>query len=524
MKRRPAISPPRRPLVPKYSVLRFIQWAAGPTGVGSDHGRAVAVDNDGNVYVTGNHESGLDFGNGITIPDEGASYGVFVVRYNSAGTNQWASGPTGTGADYGQGVAVDNDGNVYVTGNHGCGLDFGNGVSLQDEGSVSMFVVKYNGAGIAQWVKGSSGSAGYGQGVAVDSGGNVYVTGCHWGGLDFGNGVAIPDEGGTYGVFVVKYNSAGIAQWAKGPTGPGIDRGYGVAVDSDGNVYVAGYHVSGLDFGNGIVIYNELSDGVFVVKYDSAGIAQWAAGPTGAGADYGWGVAVDGSGNVYVTGSHQSDVNFGNGVTVADEGGDGVFVVKYDSAGVAQWAKGPAGMGIGFDFGRSVVVDSDSNVYVAGRHGCGLDFGNGVTIPDEGGTYGVFVVKYNSAGVAQWAKGPTGPGKDLGYGVAVDSGGNVYVTGKHESGLDFGNGIVIYNEPSDGVFVVKYNSAGVAQWAAGPTGAGGDYGWGVAVDGNGNVCISGTHANGLDFGNGVTIPDEGSLGVFVVKYGWETQT
>jgi archaellin len=430
-------------------------WAKGPTGTGDDYGWCVAVDSSDNVYVAGMHASGLDFGDGVTIPDEG-NYGVFIVKYNSADTALWAKGPTGTGMDSGE---------------H----------------------------------------------VAVDSSGNVYVAGYHASGLDFGDGVTIPDEGGSQGVFVVKYNSAGTALWAKGPTGSGGDFGYGVAVDASGNVYVTGGHESGLDFGDGVSVADEGNFGVFVVKYNSAGTAQWAKGPTGTGTDTGYGVAVDSSDNVYVTGSHGNGLDFGNGVTIPDEGGTyGVFVVKYNSAGTAQWAKGPTGTGT--DQGLGVAVDSSGNVYVAGLHSSGLDFGNGVTIPDEGGTYGVFVVKYNSAGTAQWAKGPTGTGTDAGCDVAVDSSGNVYVTGYHVSGLDFGNDVTVADEGSDGVFVVKYNNAGTAQWAKGPTGNGYDVGYCVAVDNDGEVYVTGYHASGLDFGNGVTVADETSSGVFVVKY------
>jgi len=84
-----------------------------------------------------------------------------------------------------------------------------------------------------------------------------------------------------------------------------------------------------------------------------------------------------------------------------------------------------------------------------------LDFGGGVTVADEGG-YGVFVAKYSANGVIQWASGPTGAGYDYGYGVAVDSNGNVYITGYHESYLDFGGGVTVADEGGYGVFVAKY--------------------------------------------------------------------
>ena len=220
---------------------------------------------------------------------------------------------------------------------------------------------------------------------------------------------------------------------------------------------------------------------------------------------------------MYVAGSHESGLDFGDGVTIPDEAGNGIFVVKYDSSGTAQWAKGLTGAGT--DVGYSVAVDGSGNVYVAGVHESGLDFGDGITIPDEGGSYGVFVVKYNSSGNATWAAGPTGTGTDYGYGVAVDESGNVYVAGYHGSGLDFDDGVTIPDEGNSGVFVVKYNSGGTAQWAAGPMGGGWDYGYGVAVDSSGNVYVAGQHQSGLDFGDGVTVADEDSGGVFVVKYG-----
>jgi hypothetical protein len=255
-------------------------------------------------------------------------------------------------------------------------------------------------------------------------------------------------------MFVVKYNTVGVVQWATGPTGAGNDYGYGTAVDSSGNVYVTGYDISGLTFGGGVTVADEANDGLYLVKYNSAGIVQFAAGPTGTGNEHGQSVAVDSSGNIYIDGYHTLGINFGGGITVPDEGSDGIFLVKYNSVGIAQWATGP--IGAGQDQAYGIAVDASSNIYVTGYQDLGLNFGNGVTIADEGG-WGAFVVKYNSAGVAKWIGGPIGSGEDCGLGIVVDSSDAIYLTGYHTSGLNFGGGITVADEGVDGVFIAKYS-------------------------------------------------------------------
>jgi hypothetical protein len=426
----------------------------------------------------------------------------------------WATGPTGAGSDWGRDITLDSSRNVYVTGYDTSGLIYGKG-SIADEGGIGMFLLKYNNAGVAQWGVGPTGAGDdYGRSVAVDSFGNIYVTGYDTSGLNFGGGITVADEVGT-GVFVVKYNSTGVVQWATEPTGAGDDQGRDIALDPSGNVYVTGYHTSGLDFGGGITVADEGGTGIFVVKYNSAGVAQWATGPTGAGNDYGYGIAVDSSSNVYVTGSDVSGLTFGGGMSVADEAGDGLYLVKYNSVGVVQFATGPTGAGN--EHGQSVVVDPSGNIYVDGYHTLGMNFGGGITIADEGGD-GIFLVKYSSAGVAQWASGPTGAGNDEAYGMTVDASSNVYLTGYQDLSVNFGNGVTIANEGDWGAFIVKYTSGGVAKWAGGPTGSGQDCGLGIVVDTSNAIYLTGYHTSGLDFGGGITIADEGVDGVFTAKY------
>ena len=389
-----------------------------------DFGFGVAVGGSGNVYVTGLTGGGLDGNTNVGGAD------VFLVKYDSAGTKQWTRQLGTSSYDSGQGVAVDGSGNVYVTGLTGGSLD-GN----SNAGNWDIFLVKYDSAGTKQWTRqlGTTAEDG-GYGVAVDGSGNVYVTGHTGGSLDGNTNVGGAD------IFLVKYDSAGTKQWTRQLGTSSYDSGQGVAVDGGGNVYVTGLTGGGLD-GNS----NAGNWDIFLVKYDSAGTKQWTRQLGTITYDYGYGVAVDGSGNVYVTG-----FTFGGLDGNTNAGGADIFLVKYDSAGTKQWAR-QLGT-ITNDYTHGVAVDSSGNIYVTGETLGGLD-GNA-----NAGNWDIFLVKYDSAGTKQWTRELGTTVDDYGYGPAVDSSGNIYVTGETRSGLD-GN----TNAGGGDIFLVKYDSAGVKQ-------------------------------------------------------------
>ena len=218
------------------------------------------------------------------------------------------------------------------------------------------------------------------------------------------------------------------------------DFGFGVAVDGSGNVYVTGLTGGALD-GN----TNAGGPDIFLVKYDSAGKKQWTRQLGTSDYDAGHGVAVDGSGNVYVTGFTGGGLD-GN----TNAGNWDIFLVKYDSAGTKQWTR-QLGT-ITYDYGYGVAVDGSGNVYVTGFTFGGLD-GN-----TNAGGGDIFLVKYDSAGTKQWTRELGTTADDYGYGPAVDSTGNIFVTGETRGGLD-GN----TNAGGGDIFLVKYDSAGVKQ-------------------------------------------------------------
>jgi hypothetical protein len=359
--------------VTKYDSSGVKQYTRqlGVAGQGTD-GRSVATDANGNVYVAGYTDGGLD-GNTLTGTQD-----AFVIKYNSSGVKQYTRQLGVAGNDtYGFSVATDANGNVYVAGFTTGDLD-GNTLTQRQEA----FVTKYDSSGVQQYNRqlGVTGKITNGYSVATDANGNVYVAGDTFGGLD-GNTLT-----GTIDFFVTKYNSGGVQLYTR-QLGVAGQNTYGrsVATDANGNVYVAGYTDGGLD-GNTLTGTRDF----FVTKYDSSGVQQYTRqlGVAGQGTD-GLSVATDATGNVYVTGDTAGGLD-GNTLT----GTQDFFVTKYNSSGVKQYTRqlGVAGQRT---LGKSVATDATGNVYVTGDTAGGLD-GNTLT-----GTEDFFVTKYDSSGVKQ---------------------------------------------------------------------------------------------------------------------------
>jgi hypothetical protein len=193
---------------------------------------------------------------------------------------------------------------------------------------------------------------------------------------------------------------------------------------------------------------------IFVLKLNSSGTFQWVNTYGSTSDDRGWDIAVDSSGNSYITGSFQGTVDFGGG-DVTSAGNTDIFVLKLNSSGTFQWANTYGGTST--DRGYGIAVDSSGNSYITGSFQGTVDFGGGDITATANSD--IFVLKLNSSGTFQWVNTYGSTSNNLGLGIAVDSSGKFYTTGGFQGTVDFGGGDITATANSD-IFVLHLNSLG----------------------------------------------------------------
>ncbi|HYV90741.1 MAG TPA: SBBP repeat-containing protein [Chitinophagales bacterium] len=413
---------------------------------------------------------------------------------------QWAHNAGGTNWDFGNDVATDRLGNVYVTGYFASdSATFGN-VVLENSGNApyeECFLAKYDPFGNLVWVKRAGGVlSDVGQSVATDATGNVYLAGFFRSSSISFDAITLPLSG-DYNIFLVKFDPDGNAQW--GTSGTTVDFNYaycsanGLAIDASGNVLLAGdFGAASITFGV-FTLNNTANDGsgdLFVAKFDAGGNAVWASSAQGDDYDGCLGTATDSSGSVYVSGFYRSSsLEFANDTLYNFSGAD-LFIAKYDSNGNELWVE--SADGDNDDYGRDVAVDNAGNLYLTGEfYSSSLTFGN-TTVNNSlaSGYADLFLTKYNSLGEVQWVRKANALYYDYSYGVATDTSGGVYITGTFDSNITFDT-ITLTAQNSEDIFIAKYDTAGNFILAYQALGNNADYSYKIATDAFGNIFLTG---------------------------------
>jgi len=415
---------------------QVMSWNTFMGSSDQDRSRAIAVDGSGNVYVVGSCDATWGTPLNVHAGDDDA----FVAKFNSEGVFQWNTFMGSSDGDWGLGIAVDPGGNVYVSGESWESW----GTPLNSHaGDIDAFAAKLNSDGVLQWNTFMGGSSfDWTYGFAVDTTGNAYITGQSEGTW----GTPVNPFSGWADAFIVKLNSNGALQWH---TFMGTfddffgDLAAGLVADMSGNVYVTGY--SDATWGTPLNAHagTDFYD-AFIAKLNSSGVRQWNTFMGGAGEDLGSDLALDESGNIYVTGS--SDASWGTPLNA--HGGTGfhdAFVAKLNSSGLRQWN---TFMGAR-NSGRGIVLDGSGSLYVVGS-----SFETwGMPVNAHAGGYDAFAAKLNSSGALQWNTFLGSSDADFGSGIAMDGNTAVYVVGY--SGATWGSPVNPHSGDDD-AFIAKF--------------------------------------------------------------------
>jgi len=378
----------------------------------------MAVDSAGNVYVTGKSWG------------EGTDYDYSTIKYNTSGVFQWEARYNGPGnyIDEPTGIVVDKNGNVYVT-----------GFSYGGSSDYDYATIKYNSNGVQQWVdryNGTLDSTDQANSIAVDSSGNIYVSGESLKYLTIF----------SYEIITVKYNSSGNRLWINSfkylPNS--YDHSLTMKLDNSGNVYIGGYTTENLN-SNAYLFH--------IVKYNSSGYQLWI---TTYQINYllTYSLVVDGVGNSFIT-------LFATYST-------GIIIIKYNSSGIQQWIRETTYPQLNETISA---IDNTGNYYLLSRSHDNI-------------SYNYVTFKYNTFGNLQWMQIYNGAGnlEDKPNSIAIDISGNVYVTG-HSS----------FPSTSSDYLTVKYNSSGIKQWISRYNGSiNYDEPKAISLDYSGNVYVTGS--------------------------------
>jgi hypothetical protein len=411
--------------------------------------QGVATDASGNVYIAGYYNGTVNFG-GATLTSAG-SWDVFIAKFNASGAYVWSASYGAVDYQRALAIAVDGSGNVIIAGNMAGSTNFGGG-ALTSPGGLDAFVAKFDSDGTHIWSKNFGDASDQdARAVAVDGTGNVFIAGAFKGSINFGGGALT--SAGNNDIFIAKLAAAnGAHVWSKRFGGSADDYVQGVAADGSGNAIIVGTSQGNIDFGGGTLTSAGGPD-MFAAKLAAAdGAHAWSKLFGDASGQYGEAVAVDATGNAYVTGDFSGTIDFGGG-TLTSAGSTDIAVAKLAATdGAYVWSKrfGDASS----QAPLTVDVSATGYVILAGRYAGTVNFG-GNSLTSAGGE-DVFVAKFGSDGAHRWSGRFGGLSDQSAEAATYDVSGNVIIGGRFAGTVDFGGGTLTSAGNID-AFVAKFS-------------------------------------------------------------------
>ena len=407
-------------------------------------------------------------------------------------------------------VSLDSKGNSYVTGYFAGTVTFG-AVQLTSYGSFDIFISKIDPNGNCLWTRQAGGSDfDCGKGIAVDHAGNIYIVGTFRDTALFGSVQLIGY--GSDDIFIAKYDSGGNCLWAEKAGSKNQDDCLGIILDNEACSYITGYFQDTASFGSTLLL-SPGSKEIYIAKYDSRGKCLWAKETGGGNLSIGLSIGLDADKRIYITGSFQGPGKFG-AAHFNSNGKSDLFISRFDSAG--NWIGSRSAGGPAEDVGYGIAVNEKGICYVTGLFEGPAPFG--LKKLRGFGKADIFIAKYDSDGTCIWARQAGGNLGEFGRGISVDSKGNSYITGSFQGTALFDTISLTAQFGAIGIFIAKYDKDGKCIWAK-HAGDNAENNWGnsIAVDSNGNTCITGRFQGEVKFGT-VQLNGTGKFNTFIAKY------
>ena len=525
--------------IAKYNSAGDFNWVKQIGGTGNDVASEIEIDNNNDIYIAGRFTGTCDFDPSSNVANciSSGSSDLFIAKYDSNGNYSFVRnfGSTVTGTPYISELDVKPSGKINIVGSFYGNIDFDPSPSatnvlssLTTSLTPAYFMAKYdlNGNHISAFTgtqkKGGTDET---NSIVTDASGNLYVTGYFTGTVDF-DPSTIQNclvSNGLEDIFIAKYDPNGNYLWAKNIGNTNNDRANSIKIDNSGNIFITGYISTLADFDPSAATYT-ISSGAYYAKYDNSGNFLLAGSIPNA---FGNSIAIDLSGNIYITGYYTgtSDFDPSSGVfNLTSMGNEDVFIAKYNNTGALAWAISLGG--INPDIANDIFVSPSGGVYITGQFQGTADFNPSTTtfnITSNGAT-DIFYAQYNNSGGFIFAKAIGGTGNDIGYSITIDNSSRVLVAGQFSGTADFDPDAATYNVISKGAadaFVARFDSFGsfgmfglVGQFGGTSTDVCKD----MYVDANGNIFITGNFMGVADFDPTSTVSNiisNGSNDIFI---------